>query len=99
MNKRILALAVFYLLACKGKDNSAPDQKVDNNLPPKEEPSKEIPPTDIVSKKGMTLSANGAEDTYALINKVLGGTGDVIEVPDVSHPGFGNTLHKFLIKI
>ncbi len=35
---------------------------------------------------GTTLSAIGTGDTYSLINKQFGGTGDVVESPDCAHP-------------
>lgn len=42
--------------------------------------------------EGITLSANGQDDTYSLINSVFGGTGDVIEAPDDSHTDFGKHI-------
>ena len=42
--------------------------------------------------EGTTLSADGITDTYQLINKIFGGTGDVIEAPDCSHLGFGKHI-------
>lgn len=43
-----------------------------------------------------TLSADGTTDTYTLINKVFGGTGDVVEAPDCSHPTFGKHITQVL---
>ena len=77
--KYVFALSLLVLLSCKEKDKIILD-------PPKEDPIKEE------QFSGVTLSANGTEDTYVLINKVLGGTGDVVEAPDVSHPAFGKHI-------
>lgn len=85
MNKNQIILVAFFLFACSGKENASPV------------PDIKTPPTDgsnsITEKvQGITLSANGSADTYALINSVLGGTGDIIEAPDISHPNFGKHI-------
>lgn len=77
--KYLFALSLLVLLSCKEKDKIILD-------PPKE---------DLIEEEqfsGVTLSANGKEDTYSLINSVFGGSGDVIEAPDQSHPNFGKHI-------
>ncbi|MFC5284066.1 hypothetical protein [Pedobacter alpinus] len=46
-------------------------------------------PTATNQVKGSILSADGKTDTYKLINKVFGGTGDVTETPDCAHAAAG----------
>lgn len=84
MNAKYLLVIVCALHACKG---STEVKKEETTIPPKQEET--LP---VTAGKGVTLSATGKGDAYALINSVLGGTGDVVEAPDVSHPAFGKHI-------
>lgn len=85
LNLSILALIAFcYLsLACKKHTTSTPPHEKE---------------TGAILSAGVTLTADGKTDTYALINKVFGGTGDVVEVPDCGHPDFGKHIRQVFDK-
>ncbi|WP_026063147.1 heparin lyase I family protein [Pedobacter arcticus] len=78
----VLVMLLISSLSCSKKtskeDYVSPIVKVENPIVPVE-PEK---------TSGVTLSADGLTNTYTLINKYFGGTGDVIETPDCAHsPG------------
>jgi len=79
-----ILLIAFVGLSCK-KDTVAATVII---IPPVVVPSPVVPA--IPGRfKGGVVSADGTSNTYELINKYLGGTGDVIEAPDCAHPAFG----------
>ncbi|TZF83574.1 hypothetical protein FW774_08815 [Pedobacter sp. BS3] len=69
--------------SCKKGTATANKEKEDTN-----------PPVSTPQQQGALLSATGSKDTYALINSVLGGKGDVVEAPDCAHPDFGKHIRE-----
>ena len=59
---------------------------------PKEEPREEV--KDVLKPAVAILSADGVSNTYTLINKIFGGTGDVLETPDCAHAAAGPHIRQ-----
>lgn len=75
----VIFMLLFVSFSCSKKaikeDGVKPIDKV-------EDP---IIPVETEKTNGVTLSADGITNTYTLINKLFGGTGDVLETPDCAH--------------
>lgn len=75
----LLLVVLFVNFSCSKKtikeDGLAPIDEIED------------PTTPVKTEKptGITLSADGVTNTYALINKFFGGSGDVLETPDCAH--------------
>ena len=86
LNVILASIAICYVsLACKKNAFNSQVTTPVANLP--------VPAT-----SGVTLSADGKTETYTLINKFFGGTGDVIEAPDCGHQAFGKHIKQVFDK-
>jgi hypothetical protein len=83
----IIAFGSCVIVSC-GKTKSEEIQL----KPIEEQPQEEI--KDAIKPAGAILSADGITNTYTLINKVFGGTGDVLETPDCAHAAHGPHIRQ-----